>query len=128
MTARYDRRDHGGILFHRAIQCPVCGDKALSFRVIKVVNLGSAETEFYHRTSSCTGSLAPTLPTAMDLLRMVAEGGATSLERGEDVVENMDCSIVGCCASHETVGVSHWLPSSHFPGERLPLLQIPPKR
>ena len=128
MAAQYDHHDHEGILFHRAIRCPVCGEKALSFRVIHVVYLRSVETEFYHRTSSCTGSIAPSLPAVMDLLRLVAEGGATSLERGEGGVENMECSKIGCCGFDDKVGGSNRLPPSHFPGERLPLLIIPPKR
>jgi hypothetical protein len=37
MTAPNDRSNHEGILLFRVIECPVCGEKAHSFRIRRVM-------------------------------------------------------------------------------------------
>jgi hypothetical protein len=59
-----------GILLACVIECPVCGEKAHSFRIRRVMNLRTVNGEFYHRTATCAGSMTPDLPAAMDLLRL----------------------------------------------------------
>jgi hypothetical protein len=74
MTARNDRSDYEGILLHRVIECPMRGEKAHSFRIRRVINLHTADGEFYHKTATCAGSMTPDMPAAMDLLRLAVEG------------------------------------------------------
>ena len=76
MTAPNDRSNHEGILLLRVIECPVCGEKAHSFRIRSVMNLRTVDGEFYHRTATCAGSMTPDMPAAMDLLRLAVEGVA----------------------------------------------------
>jgi hypothetical protein len=40
------------------------------------MSLRTVDGEFYHRTATCTGSMTPDMPAAMDLLRLVVEGSA----------------------------------------------------
>jgi hypothetical protein len=70
MTASNDHSSREGILLPRVIECPVCGEKAHSFRIRRVMNLRTVNGEFYHRTATCAGSMTPDLPAAMDLLRL----------------------------------------------------------
>jgi hypothetical protein len=70
MTASNDHFNREGILLHCVIECPVCGEKAHSFRIRRVMNLRTVNGEFYHRTGTCAGSMTPDLPAAMDLLRL----------------------------------------------------------
>jgi hypothetical protein len=76
MTAGNDRFDREGIFLDRVIACPVCGEKAHSFRIRRVMSLRTVDGEFYHRTATCTGSMTPDMPAAMDLLRLVVEESA----------------------------------------------------
>jgi hypothetical protein len=76
MTAGNDRFNHENILVHCVIECPVCGEKAHSFRIRRVMSLGTVDGEFYHRTATCAGSMTPDMPAAMDLLRLAVEGAA----------------------------------------------------
>jgi hypothetical protein len=55
MTARHDRSNHKGILFPRVIECPVCGERAHSFRIRRVTDLRTVDGEFYHRTLRVPG-------------------------------------------------------------------------
>jgi hypothetical protein len=70
MTASNDHFNREGILLHCFIECPVCGEKAHSFRIRRVMNLRTVNGEFYHRTATCAGPMTPDLPAAMDLLRL----------------------------------------------------------
>jgi hypothetical protein len=56
MTASNDRFTNKGILLNRVIACPVCGEKAHSFRIRKVSKLRTVD-----------------MPAAMDLLRLAVE-------------------------------------------------------
>ena len=85
MTARNDRFNHEGILLSRFIECPVCGEKAHSFRIRAVMNLSIVDGEFYHRTATCAGSMTPEMPAAMDLLRLAVEGTAMLPESRDKV-------------------------------------------
>jgi hypothetical protein len=85
MTARNDRSNHEGILLSRIIECPVCGEKAHSFRIRGVINLSTVDGEFYHRTATCAGSMTPDMPAAMDLLRLAVEGTAMLPESRAEV-------------------------------------------
>jgi hypothetical protein len=76
MTASNDRFTNKGILLNRVIACPVCGEKAHSFRIRKVSKLRTVDSEFYHGTATCAGSITPDMPTAMDLLRLAVEYAA----------------------------------------------------
>src|SRR6266446_2517210 len=76
MTARNDHSNREGILLPRVIECPVCGERAHSFRIRRVTNLRTVDGEFYHRTATCAGSMTPDMPAAMDLLRQAVEGVA----------------------------------------------------
>jgi hypothetical protein len=76
MTARNDRYNHEGILLPRVIECPVCGERAPSFRIRRVMDLRNVDGEFYHRTATCAGSMTPDMPAAMDLLRLAVEEAA----------------------------------------------------
>lgn len=76
MTVRNDRPNHDGVFVYRAIACPVCGEKAHSFRIRRVLNLRTVDAEFYHRTATCAGSMTPDMPAAMDLLRLAVEAVA----------------------------------------------------
>jgi hypothetical protein len=76
MTAQNDRSKHEGILLRCVIECPVCGEKAPSFRIRRVMNLRTLDAEFYHTTATCAGSMTPDMPAAMDLLRLAVEGPA----------------------------------------------------
>jgi hypothetical protein len=73
MTARNNRSNDKGILVSYVIECTVCGEKALSFRIRRVTNVGTVDAEFYHTTATCAGSMTPDLPTAMHLLRLAVE-------------------------------------------------------
>jgi hypothetical protein len=73
MTISNDRFDHKGILLNRIIACPVCGENASSFRIRRVSRLRTVDSEFYHRTATCAGSITPDMPAAMDLLRLAVE-------------------------------------------------------
>jgi hypothetical protein len=73
MTARNDRSNHEGILFLHVMECPVCGERAPSFRIRKVTDLHTVDGEFYHRTATCAGSMTLDKRTAMDLLRLAVE-------------------------------------------------------
>jgi hypothetical protein len=68
--------DHKGILLPRVIECPVCGERAHSFRIRRVTGLLTVDGEFYHRTATCAGSMTPDMPAAMDLLRLAVEEAA----------------------------------------------------
>jgi hypothetical protein len=70
VTGSEIQRNREGILLHCVIECPVCGEKARSFRIRRVMNLHTVNGEFYHRTATCAGSMTPDLPAAMDLLRL----------------------------------------------------------
>ncbi len=76
MTVRNERSNHDGVFLHRVIACPVCGEKAHSFRIRRVLNLRTVDAEFYHRTATCAGSMTPDMPAAMDLLRLAVEAHA----------------------------------------------------
>jgi hypothetical protein len=65
-----------GILVDRIIECPVCDKKASSFRMLRVRNLHSVDSEFYHGTATCAGSIVPDIAAAMDLLRLAVEAAA----------------------------------------------------
>ena len=82
MTAPNDRSNHEGILLFRVIECPVCGEKAHSFRIRRVMNLRTVDGEFYHGTATCAGSMTPDIPAAMDLLRLAVEGLQNCLSSG----------------------------------------------
>jgi len=73
MTASNDHFNREGILLHCFIECPVCGEKAHSFRIRRVMNLRTVNGEFYHRTGTCAGSMTPDLPATMDLLRLAVK-------------------------------------------------------
>ena len=73
MTARNDLSSQEGILLPRVIECPVCGERAHSFRIRRVTDLLTVHAEFYHRTATCAGSMTPDMPAAMDLLRLAAD-------------------------------------------------------
>ena len=75
MTLRNDRSNQEGILLRHVIECPVCGERAYSFRIRRVMNLHTVYGEFYHGTATCAGSMTPDMPAAMDLLRLAVEGG-----------------------------------------------------
>jgi hypothetical protein len=81
MTASNDHFNREGILLHCIIECPVCGEKAPSFRTRRVMNLRTVNGEFYHRTATCAGSMTPDLPAAMDLLRLAV--GRTCEDNGQ---------------------------------------------
>ena len=66
MTARNDRSGYEGILLPRVIECPVCGERAHSFRIRTVTDLRTVDGEFYHRTATCAGSMTPDMPAAME--------------------------------------------------------------
>jgi hypothetical protein len=76
MTAANNRFNRQGIFLDRVIACPVCGEKAHSFRIRRVMSLRTIDGEFYHQTATCTGSMTPDMPAAMDLLRLAIEGSA----------------------------------------------------
>jgi hypothetical protein len=76
MTAGNGRLNREGIFLDRVIACPVCGEKAHSFRIRRVMSLLTVDGEFYHLTATCSGSMTPDMPAAMDLLRMAIEGSA----------------------------------------------------
>lgn len=76
MTAGSSRLNREGIFLDRVIACPVCGEKAHSFRIRRVMSLRTVDGEFYHQTATCSGSMTPDMPAAMDLLRLVVEGAA----------------------------------------------------
>jgi hypothetical protein len=76
VTAQNDRSNHEGILLPRVIRCPVCSERAHSFRIRRVTNLRMVDGEFYHRTATCAGSMRPDMPAAMDLLRLTVEAVA----------------------------------------------------
>jgi hypothetical protein len=76
VNARNDRSNQEGILLPRVIECPVCGERAHSFRIRRVTDLRTIDGEFYHRTATCSGSITPDMPAAMDLLRLTVEGVA----------------------------------------------------
>jgi hypothetical protein len=78
MSVWNDRSSHEGLFLPRVIECPVCGEKARSFRIRRVMNLRTVVGEFYHRTATCAGSMTPDMPAAMDLLRLAVEGVAES--------------------------------------------------
>ena len=82
MTAGNKRSNRDGIFLDRVIACPVCGEKAHSFRIRRVISLRTVDGEFYHRTATCTGSMTPDMPTAMDLLRLAVEEVAKRPELG----------------------------------------------
>jgi hypothetical protein len=76
VNPRNDRSNREGILLPRVIECPVCGERAHSFRIRRVTDLRTVDGEFYHRTATCSGSITPDMPAAMDLLRLTVEGVA----------------------------------------------------
>lgn len=76
MTAGSSRLNREGIFLDRVIACPVCGENAHSFRIRRVMSLRTVDGEFYHQTATCSGSMTPDMPAAMDLLRLVVEGAA----------------------------------------------------
>jgi len=76
MPVYNDRSSDEGLFLPRVIECPVCGEKARSFRIRRVMNLRTVVGEFYHRTATCAGSMTPDMPAAMDLLRLAVEGVA----------------------------------------------------
>jgi len=78
MAAYNGRSKRGGILVERVIECPVCQQRAHSFRIVRVKDLRAVEGEFYHRTATCAGSMVPGIAAAMDLLRLAVEEGSES--------------------------------------------------
>jgi hypothetical protein len=74
MTAHDRRSKRGGILVERIIECPVCAQKAHSFRIAHVKELRTLEGEFYHARVTCAGSMVPGIAAAMDLLRLAVVG------------------------------------------------------
>jgi hypothetical protein len=86
MTAQNNRSSHEGILLPRVIECAVCGEKALSFRIRRVRNQRTVDAEFYHTTATCAGSMTPDLPAAMHLLRLAVEWVAKAPALGPTVV------------------------------------------
>jgi hypothetical protein len=76
VTASKNRFRNEGIFLNRVIACPVCGEKANSFRIRRVISLRTVYGEFYHKTAACAGSMTPDVPAAMDLLRLAVKGGA----------------------------------------------------
>jgi hypothetical protein len=79
MMAGFNRRSkRAGILIRRVIECPVCEQRAHSFRIVRVKDLRTLEGEFYHGTATCAGSMVPEIAGAMDLLRVAAENGSES--------------------------------------------------
>jgi hypothetical protein len=87
--AGYDgRSNRGGILVERIIECPVCEQRAHSFRIVRVKDLRTLDGEFYHRRATCAGSMEPGLTAAMDLLRLAVEGSAESPGERDGQVES----------------------------------------
>jgi hypothetical protein len=86
MTGRNDRSNYEGILLPRVIECPVCGERAHSFRIRRVTDLRTVDGEFYHGTATCAGSMTPDMPAAMDLLRLAVEEVAKRPELGSKVL------------------------------------------
>jgi hypothetical protein len=82
MTARNDRSKLEGILLSQLIECPVCGEKARSFRIRRVTNFSSIDVEFYHETAACAGSITPDMQMAVDLLSLAVEGVAEPPQSG----------------------------------------------
>jgi hypothetical protein len=95
MTAPNYRSNREGILLPRVIECPVCGERAHSFRIRRVVDLLTVEAEFYHRTATCAGSMTPDMPTAMDLLRLAVEEAAKRPELPVQVEWSRDGRAIG---------------------------------
>ena len=93
MSVRYDRSIHEGVFLPRVIECPVCGKRAHSFRIRRVMNLRTVVGEFYHGTASCAGSMTPDMP-AMDLLRAALEGARALAAAGHSVYASM-CEAKG---------------------------------
>jgi hypothetical protein len=73
MTASNDRSKREGILFPHVIECPVCGERAHSFRIRRVRDLRTVDGEFYHRTATCAGSMTRDTPVDMEVLRPAVE-------------------------------------------------------
>jgi hypothetical protein len=78
MAGNNRRSKRAGILIKRVIECPVCEQRAHSFRIVRVKDLHTVEREFYHRTAKGAGSMAPGIAAAMDLLRVAAEDSSES--------------------------------------------------
>jgi hypothetical protein len=95
MTARYDHSNHEGILFPRVIECPVCGERAHSFRIRRVTDLRTVDGEFYHRTATCAGSMTLDMAAAMDLLRLAPEEVASRLELPVQIEWPSDSAAIG---------------------------------
>ncbi len=74
MAACNGRSNRNGFLVERIIECPVCEQRAHSFRIVRVKDLRTLEGEFYHATATCAGSMVPGIAAAMDLLRLAVEG------------------------------------------------------
>jgi hypothetical protein len=86
MTVLNDRSNYEGVLLPRVIECPVCGERAHSFRILRVTDLRTVDGEFYHGTATCSGSMTPGMPEAMDLLRLEVEEVAKLPELGSKVL------------------------------------------
>ena len=86
MTASNDHFNREGILLPCFIECPVCGERAHSFRIRTVTDLRTVDGEFYHSTATCAGSMTPDMPAAMDLLRLAVEEVAKLPELGSKVL------------------------------------------
>jgi hypothetical protein len=83
MTARNDRSKREGILFSHVIECPVCGERAHSFRIRRVRDLRTVDGEFYHRTATCAGSMTRDTPVAMEVLRLAVESDLSNGGNGK---------------------------------------------
>jgi hypothetical protein len=81
MIACNGRSNRDGFLVERIIECPVCKQRAHSFRIVRVKDLHTLEGEFYHATATCAGSMVPGIAAAMDLLRLAVEGGSEARVR-----------------------------------------------
>ena len=124
MIAKHDRSHRDGILLHAVMACPLCGEEARAFRLRKVVSLRFVEAEFYHGGAACAVSMAPSMPTAMDLLRLLLEGDATPPQHGAEADKSASCTIT-VDALPDTVTDTLIPPYRAFSYERLPLLRIP---
>jgi len=67
-----------GIPLARAIECPVYGERAASFRIRRVTDLWAVAGEFYHRMATCAALMTPDMRSAMDLC--VCEGGGREID------------------------------------------------
>jgi hypothetical protein len=88
------------------------------------MNLRTVDSEFYHRTATCAGSMTPDMPAAMDLLRLAVEGIAKVSELGPKVFPKNDKPSAPLSHSSpikKRTGYSHaGRGSANFSGGKLP--------